>query len=379
MSKQLPKFFKIVFWTPLILLSIVILIAMMFTQISPQFGKDPSSEQKERFEKLPHYQDGKFQNLVPTTMDMDFWKAIRMLPKFFQNSPNSRPDFEIPVLKVDSRDLVKNQEPARLVWFGHSAFLLQIDGKNILLDPMFGDVPAPHPLLGKKRYSSELPIEIEKLPTIDLVLFSHDHYDHLDYGSVQKLKEKTKRFLTPLGVGSHLLHWGVDKEKITELDWWEETAVDGLFLAFAPARHFSGRGMNNRFSTLWGSWIIQGEQENIYFSGDSGYGPHFKNIGEKYGPFDFAMLECGQYNENWKQIHMMPEETAQAGIDLGAKTIMPIHWGAFSLAMHSWTDPVERILVKADLLNIPVFIPKIGEFFEIKQDMVTKEQWWIIP
>ena len=379
MSKRFRKFFKVVFWTPLILITLFILFIFMFTQLSPQFGKDPSPEQKEHFEKLLHYQDGKFQNLVPTTMDMDFWKAIRMLPKFFQSNPNSRPDFEIPVLKVDSLDLVEFKEPARLVWFGHSAFLLQIDGKNILLDPMFGDVPAPHPLLGKKRYSSELPIEVEKLPVIDLVLFSHDHYDHLDYGSVQKLKEKTKQFLTPLGVGSHLLHWGVEKEKITELDWWEETTVDGLFLAFTPSRHFSGRGLNNRFSTLWGSWVIQGLQEKIYFSGDSGYGGHFQKIGEKYGPFDFAMLECGQYNENWKEIHMMPEETAQAGVDLGAKTIMPIHWGAFTLAMHSWTDPVERVLIKAEQLDIPVFIPKIGEFFEVEPEMQIKEWWWIKP
>ncbi|WP_245579253.1 MBL fold metallo-hydrolase [Algoriphagus mannitolivorans] len=351
----------------------------MFTNFSPQFGKEPSAEQKARFEQLPHYQEGKFQNLMPTTMDMDFWKAIRMLPKFFRSNPDSRPDFEIPVLKVDSLDLVKKHEPARLVWFGHSAFLLQIDGKNILLDPMFGEVPAPHPLLGKKRYSNELPIEVEKLPTIDMVIFSHDHYDHLDYGSVQKLKNKTKKFLTPLGVGSHLQHWGVDEGKIQEMDWWEETVYEDLLLAFTPSRHFSGRGLNNRFSTLWGSWVIKGRQENIFFSGDSGYGSHFKSIGEKYGPFDFAMLECGQYNENWKEIHMMPEETALAGVDLAANVIMPIHWGAFTLAMHSWTDPVERVLAKGKELGIPVFIPKIGEQVFIQEEMTIREQWWIKP
>ena len=351
----------------------------MFTTLSPQFGKEPSAEQKALFEKLPHYQDGKFQNLIPTSMDMDFWKAVRMIPKFFQNTPNSRPDFDIPVLKVDSLELVQAYEPARLVWFGHSSFLLQIDGKNILLDPMLGEVPAPHPLLGKKRYANELPIEIEKLPLIDLVIFSHDHYDHLDYGSVQKLKGKTKKFLAPLGVGSHLSHWGVEEAKIQEMDWWEETSYEDLFLAFTPSRHFSGRGLTNRFSTLWGSWVIKGSQENIYFSGDSGYGSHFNAIGEKYGPFDFAMLECGQYNENWKEIHMMPEETAQAGVDLNARVIMPIHWGAFTLAMHTWTDPVERVLVKGKELGIPVFVPKIGEQVQIQEEMTIQEQWWIKP
>lgn len=351
----------------------------MFTTFSPQFGKDPSAEQKAKFEQLPHYQEGKFQNLIPTSLDMDFWKAVRMLPKIFKSNPDSKPDFMIPVMKVDSLELVQAYEPARLVWFGHSAFLLQLDGKNILLDPMFGEVPAPHPLLGRKRYSNELPIEIEKLPTIDLVIFSHDHYDHLDYGSVQKLKDKTKKFLTPLGVGSHLQHWGVNEDKIQEMDWWEETVYEDLLLAFTPSRHFSGRGLTNRFSTLWGSWVIKGSQENIYFSGDSGYGSHFKSIGEKYGPFDFAMLECGQYNENWKEIHMMPEETAQAGVDLGAKVIMPIHWGAFTLAMHSWTDPVERILAKGKELEIPIFIPKIGEQVIIQEEMTIQEHWWIKP
>ncbi|MDF2157965.1 MBL fold metallo-hydrolase [Algoriphagus sp. CAU 1675] len=379
MYKLFVKLFRITIWTVVSLISLFLVAGIMFVNFSPQFGKEPSAEEKAQFEKTGHFEDGKFQNLIPTSMDMDFWKAIKLFPKFFKNNPSTRPDFEIPVVKVDSLELVKAQEPARLVWFGHSAFLLQMDGKNILLDPMFGEVPAPHPLLGKKRFSKELPIEVEKLPEIDLVIFSHDHYDHLDYESVQKLKGKTKKFFVPLGVGSHLSHWGVAEEKIQELDWWQEISYENLLLAFTPSRHFSGRGMTNRFSTLWGSWVIKGSQENIYFSGDSGYGPHFNEIGKKYGPFNFAMLECGQYNENWKEIHMMPEETAQAGVDLGAKIIMPIHWGAFSLAMHSWTDPVERVLVKAEQLQIPVFIPKIGEYIEIKEEMSITEQWWIKP
>lgn len=379
MNKTISRILRIVFWCILSFISFLILLTIMFINLSPQFGKSPSAQKQAEYEKLAHFQDGKFQNLIPTTMDMDFWKAMRLLPEFFKNDPRKKPDFDIPVLKVDSLDLVKIKEPAQMVWFGHSAFLLQIDGKNILLDPMFGDVPAPHPLLGNKRFSSELPIAVEKLPQIDLIIFSHDHYDHLDYGSVQKLKAKTKKFLVPLGVGSHLSFWGVENEKIQELDWWDETSYEELDFVFTPSRHFSGRGLTNRFSTLWGSWVIQGKSEKIYFSGDSGYGSHFSEIGEKYGPFDFAMLECGQYNENWKEIHMMPEETAQAGVDLDAKTIMPIHWGAFALAMHSWTDPVERVLVKADQLNIPVFIPKIGEYFEIEPQMKTREQWWIKP
>ena len=364
----------------LLSLSLILFLAgFLFVTFSPQFGGNPSEEQMESFEKLDHYSKGEFHNLIETNMDMDIGKAIKMLPEFFKNDPTRVPDFEIPIVKVDSIDLTKTNIPTRLIWFGHSAFLLQIDGKNILLDPMLSEVPAPHPMLGKKRFSKELPIEIEELPQIDMIIFSHDHYDHLDYKSVKKLMGKTKEFYVPLGVGSHLEAWGIDRSNIHELDWWDEVQANGIKLAFTPSRHFSGRGLNNRFSTLWGSWVIKGSSDNIYFSGDGGYGPHFKEIGEKYGPFDFAMMECGQYNERWKEIHMMPEETAQAGKDIQAKVMMPIHWAAFTLAMHSWTDPVERVLKKAKEIQMPVFVPKIGEYIDLNGNLQTQEFWWIKP
>ncbi|NVJ86220.1 MAG: MBL fold metallo-hydrolase [Algoriphagus sp.] len=363
---------------PVGLIGVLILAIVLFVNLNPQFGGNPSSEQVAEFEKLDHFRDGKFQNLTPTEMTMGFAKAMKLMPEFFKNDPSRRPDFEIPVEKIDSIDLIKS-EKTRLIWFGHSAFLIQMDGKNILLDPMFGDVPAPHPWLGNKRFFDELPIEIEQLPEIDLVLFSHDHYDHLDYESVQRLKSKTRKFLVPLGVGSHLENWDVPFENIEELDWWEERTFDGISYAFTPSRHFSGRGLTNRFSTLWGSWVIRSDSERIYFSGDSGYGPHFQEIGAKYGPFDLALLECGQYNENWKEIHMMPEETAQAGLDLRAKQVMPIHWGAFRLAMHSWTDPVDRLLPKAEELDVLVRTPLIGSFIPLESDQVENFKWWINP
>ena len=183
-------------------------------------------------------------------------------------------------------------------------------------------------------------------------------------------------FYTPLGVGVHLIEWGVDKERIIELDWWEETNYEDLIFRCTPAQHFSGRKLSNRQSTLWSSWVIQSDKENIFFSGDSGYGPHFKEIGEKYGPFDIAMMECGQYNEMWPEIHMFPEETAQAGLDVQAKQIMPIHWGAFKLAMHEWTDPIERVVAKADELKIPVIAPEIGQPIVIEKITYDKNYWW---
>ena len=223
---------------------------------------------------------------------------------------------------------------------------------------------------------SELPIEIESLPQIDVVILSHDHYDHLDYGSIIKLKDKVGMFYVPLGLGAHLIEWGVPIERVKELDWWEEIVHDRLVFKCAPAQHFSGRGMTDRMNTLWASWVIQSEKENIFFSGDSGYGNHFKAIGEKYGPFDFAMIECGQYNDLWSDIHMFPEETAQAAVDLEAKRMMPIHWGAFKLALHEWTDPVERVIKKAKELKVEIVVPQIGSEVNMKNPIIDEIQWW---
>ncbi len=355
---------------------VILIAATLFLNISPEFGGRASKEQKEFYSKSRNYQKGKFINRGEVQMSMDFNKFVKSLVGYFSPTPNTRPSANIDVQKLDSLNLVQYRDSTRMVWFGHSTFLLQMNGKNILIDPMFGNVPAPHPMLGANRFSSELPIEIEKLPRIDAVILSHDHYDHLDYGSILRLKDKVNHFYAPLGVGVHLLEWGVAQQDITELDWWQKTTFGDLVFRCTPAQHFSGRGINDRGNTLWASWIIQSETENIFFSGDSGYGSHFKEIGDKYGPFDFAMMECGQYNEMWKEIHMMPEETAQAGLDVRAKFIMPIHWGAFKLAMHSWTDPVERIIAKASELDIPVLVPKIGESIYLTMQDRRPDKWW---
>ncbi len=359
-----------------ILIGVVLITATLFINISPEFGGKATKEQKDFYSQSQNYKDGKFNNLGNVEMSMDFNKFVKSLVGYFNPSPKTKPSTDISVQKIDSLSIVHYKDSTRMVWFGHSTFLLQMNGKNILIDPMFGDVPAPHPMLGGKRFSSDLPIQIEKLPKIDAVILSHDHYDHLDYGSILKLKDKVDHFYTPLGVGIHLQEWGIPQQSITELDWWQESAFDDLIFRCTPAQHFSGRGVNDRGNTLWASWIIQSKTENIFFSGDSGYGSHFKEIGNKYGPFDFAMMECGQYNEMWKEIHMMPEETAQAGIDVRAKIIMPIHWGAFKLAMHSWTDPVERIITKASELGIPVLVPKIGEDIHLGQQNIETITWW---
>ena len=331
---------------------------------------------KQQYASSPNFENGKFKNLLPTSMSMSAKDMMKTLAGFIAGGEDRAPKEKIQVRHPDPAEIASPNGSTRLVWFGHSAFLLQIDGKNLLIDPMFGSTPAPYPWMGRSRFTDGLPIAIADLPQIDAVLLSHDHYDHLDHGSIKALKAKTKEFFVPLGVGLHLRAWGIEASRIHELDWWDEADHEGLHFAFTPARHFSGSRHTDRFSTLWGGWVIRGKKDNIYFSADSGYGPHFAEIGAKYGPFDFAMIECGQYNEKWADIHMMPEESAQAALDVRAKVMMPIHWGSFVLAMHSWTDPVERVTKKADELGMPIITPRIGDVIALDALSEFHERWW---
>lgn len=280
---------------------ILILVGFLFLHLNPQFGGRPDAEQTKRYTLASNFSNGKFVNLVPTDMHMDLATIASVLRDHIKGVSDSRPANPIPVIPIDSLNIEESKENI-LMWFGHSSFLLKMNGLNILIDPMFSNAPAPHPVVGGKRFEYALPITPEELPAIDVVVYSHDHYDHLDYGSVLKLKDKVKQFYVPLGVGAHLEAWGVDKGKIHEMNWGDSVVHEGITFVCTPARHFSGRGLTDRNSTLWSSWVIQSLEANIFFSGDSGYGPHFKTIGETYGPFDLAMLECGQYDKRWENI-----------------------------------------------------------------------------
>lgn len=359
------------------LAAVFIIAISTFLTFNPAFGGTATKEQKALYSKFNNYKNGKFINLIPTSMDMDFKNIVDVSIKFIRGGPDRSPRSTIPVQTIDSLEIADKPDGlTRLTWFGHSAFLLELDGKNILIDPMLGESPAPHPWLGTGRYSDQLPIKIEKMPKIDAVLISHDHYDHLDYKSILKLKDKTDAFYVPFGVGAHLAAWGISENKIFELNWWDEIKHKNFTFVAAPARHFSGRALFDRNSTLWSSWIILAETESIYFSGDGGYGPHFKEIGEKYGPFDIALMECGQYNERWEAIHMMPEQTVQATIDVKGKVLLPIHWGMFTLALHSWKDPIERVTAKASELGQPITTPIVGEPILISNKQFPNSGWW---
>ena len=363
--------------TIIAIIGVLVVSYLLVTTYYPNFGGNISEDRQEQYLASTQFKDGKFHNTNPVPKDLSFIETIPLVYKFFTTKvPNGRPMKNLEVKKTDVKHIENYTGSARLVWFGHSSFLLQIKGKTILLDPMFSNVAAPHPLLGGNRFNKEMPINVKQLKTLDAVIFSHDHYDHLDYETVKSIHEKTKHFFVPLGLGGHLQYWGVPETKITELDWWEDVSYENLKLVCTPAQHFSGRKLNNSQSTLWSSWVITSSSENIYFSGDSGYASHFKSIGEKYGPFDIALLECGQYNEQWSDIHMMPEETAQAGLDVNAKKIMPIHWAGFKLALHDWKDPITRVTKKADALGIEVITPQIGEHIIINDSTNTFNKWW---
>ncbi len=358
------------------LLAIITLTAILFINLHPAFGGKHDKDDIARYEASGNYEGGIFQNQIETNMDMGFTDMRKTIYSFIKGSPRRNPSKPIPFLDADSTSIANYEGEDRLMWFGHSSFILQMDGKTILLDPMLGPSPAPHPWLGGKRYNKQLPIELDKLPQIDAVIISHDHYDHLDYPSIKKLRGKTSHFYVPLGVGTHIEKWGVPKENITEFNWWDEHSIGTIEIAFTPSRHFSGRGLTDRSRTLWGSWVIKSTQNNLFFSGDSGYGPHFKKIGQKYGPFDLGLMECGQYNEKWAAIHMMPEETALAGVDIQANSVMPIHWGAFTLALHDWDDPIMRVIPAAKDLEIPLVVPQIGEFISISEPKTSSSDWW---
>lgn len=344
---------------------------LIFVGTAPQFGQPPNGEHRERLNESPHYEDGKFINLIETKMG-SFGEMMGTLPEFFFGK-NKSPKDTLPT-KYSFNNGIEVDSLCYITWYGHSAFLLEMNGRRILIDPMLGKTAAPTSF-GSARFPNDEPVPLEAITDIDLMILSHDHYDHLDYASIMHLKDHVGHFYTALGVGSHLRSWGIAEEKITELDWWEEALSDELTLVACPARHFSGRGLFDRNATQWASWVIRSGDHNIYFSGDGGYGPHFKEIGEKYGPFDFAMLECGQYNKAWHAIHMFPEESVDAGLDVKAKLAMPIHWGAFTLAIHTWTDPIIRFREAAERKGLPMVHPYIGERFKLGLDF-PREEWW---
>ncbi|WP_134699585.1 MBL fold metallo-hydrolase [Ammoniphilus sp. YIM 78166] len=359
-----------------VLLIVLVVAILWFVNLHPVFGGNPSNEQKELYSRFNNNSKGKFVNLVPTEMNLSVSDYYSMMKENLLGGKDRNPAGQIPVTAIDWNEISSGEDS--LTWFGHSAFLLSVDNKKLLVDPMLGPIASPVSFIGSKRYSEDLLHIIDEMPPIDAVFITHDHYDHLDYLSIQKLKSKVGQFFVPHGVSAHLIRWGVEQEKIIELNWWDETKFQGLTIALTPSKHFSGRGMFNRDTTLWGGWVILGQQTRFYISGDGGYDGHFKEIGSIYGPFDITLMEGGQYDDRWSWVHMTPEEAVQAHLDVNGKNMMLVHWGAFTLAFHGWTDPIQRALIEAQNRAVNLIVPQIGETVPLNRDFAPVSPWWDI-
>lgn len=358
----------------IILISVfLVAAATVFVVNLPMFGKAPSGLRLERVKKSANNRDGVFQNLSPTPMFAEGVSKMEMIKSgIFKVSKRKKPETILPSTKTDLTLLDASENV--LVWFGHSSYFLQIDGKRILVDPVFSGNASPFSFMVKSFEGTDV-YAPEDFPPIDYLLITHDHWDHLDHSTVVKLRPTVGKIITSLGTGAHLERWGFTAGQIIELDWYEQAIPDsGFTITASPGRHFSGRSFK-RNQALWASFVFQTPTMKIFIGGDSGYDSHFSQIGQKYGPFDLALLECGQYNKAWKYIHMMPEETVQAAIDLKASHLMPVHWGKFALALHAWDEPIERVTREARRLNVPLLHPMIGEKVNLNSPGESTE-WW---
>lgn len=335
-------------------------------------GSLSKGERLLRIKKSPQYRDGSFKNLSDTPNFAPGIGVIDVLKAQGKKPKTVIPDIKIPSVQTNLKTL--SAENPAIVWFGHSSYFIATGNLRMLVDPVFSGFASPVTFFGK-NFEGSNSYSADDFPDLDVILLTHDHYDHLDYKTILQLKNKTKHFIAPIGVAAHLILWGVDENRITELDWWESTTViNDIKLTSTPARHFSGRSLK-RNQSLWSSYVLETPTHCLYLGGDSGYDTHFKSIGEKFKGFDLAILECGQYNAYWPYIHMTPEETAQAALDLNAKVLMPVHWGKFTLALHPWNEPIERVLSKAQQLNIPTTTPHIGEPVFVGKEY-PKTKWW---
>ena len=321
----------------------------------------------------PQRRDGKFRNVAPRERP-GFGKTFGIAWRVLTQKPKTTvPRAPIPVRPLDAATLAAAPD-ASLFRLGHSTLLLKLAGEFWLTDPVFSERASPVQWAGPKRFHAP-PISIADLPPIKGVILSHDHYDHLDHAAVLELAPKVEMFITPLGVGDRLIAWGVPAAKVRQLDWWQQTSLAGVRLVAAPAQHFSGRGLSDGNSTLWASWVILAGDLRVFFSGDTGYHADFKTIGERFGPFDVTFMETGAYDAQWPDVHMQPEQTLQAHLDLRGRWLMPLHNGTFDLAMHAWHEPFDRILALAQARAVPLATPAMGERLSLAQPQAG-ERWW---
>ncbi len=352
--------------------SIVLIFTLLivgFLYFWKPLGGMPSEEQLQEYAKRSEYfADGAFQNMdyvgIYAGGESDYDGSNRLAPG------------PIPVHHLDSIPRAKQGE-LKWIWFGHSSSMVQLGEVNILIDPIFSDYASPIqlPVVVNKRMS-ELPIEPENMPEIDIVLISHDHYDHLDYDTIQKIDDKVKKYVVPLGVSCHLIRFGVPEEKIVELAWWEDVTISGCNITATPGQHYSNRLQWDKNKTLWCGFAVKDADYQFYFTGDTGYNTFFQEIGEKLGEVDLLIVENGQYDKRWSKSHMFPEQSVSVAEHVHAKWTVPVHWGTFSICIHPWDDSIKRFSKAATEQGIHFATPRIGEVVDYEHISEYNEKWW---
>lgn len=341
-------------------------------------GKAPSGARLQRIQASPQFREGSFVNDLArhdgSLLQIGYQSLVG-------RSQFTRPQTPLPIVHRSAQDFAALPDNGlRVTWLGHSSVLIELDGKRVLVDPVWGERASPLTWLGPKRFHPP-PIALAELPPIDAVVISHDHYDHLDYPTITQLAARKPRFVVPLGVGAHLEAWGIPASDIEELDWWEAAALDDVQLVATPARHFSGRSLTfaDKNRTLWSGWAITGPTHRVYYSGDTAMFPGFSAIGERLGPFDLTLIESGAYDPLWTDVHLGPEQAVDAHLMVRGKRLMPVHWGTFNLAFHGWTEPVERLLAKAAALGVDVVVPRQGQSVELESTLPLVRWWPEVP
>lgn len=365
------KIFKYLLLSSITLLLILSTIGAAFVWLSPVFGGKPDNTSQTKITQSTHFNGETFENLTPTkisTRTEDSPSTWDFLKGFIFGVEGKNPSAPVPSQSLNGVLL----QDGEMIWFGHSTVLMATNGLSVITDPVFYRA-SPLPI-GGAPFELQAPITTEQLPPIDVVLISHDHYDHLDMQAVKDMAKQVKHFIVPLGIKAHLQHWGINSNKITELDWYESKTINDVNFILAPSRHFSGRGLTDRMKTLWGSWIVNAPALKVYFSGDGGYSSEFKKIGSTYGPFDLAIMENGAYDQNWAQIHMFPEQTIKASEELKASYLLPVHWGKYDLANHHWLAPIQRLSKAAKHSEVRLVTPIIGKPFTLNEK--TNQTWW---
>jgi len=340
-------------------------------QVPAQIGGRPSGERLERMRRSPHFRDGVFHNTVAASVTTP---SSNMLRDMVFAKEQRKPTSPVPVVKA-SKEL-QTPHDLRISWLGHATALAEVEGARFLFDPVWSDRVSPSTLLGPKRLHP-VPWDLADLPKLDAVVISHDHYDHLDMMTIRRLAAAQPQvtFLVPLGVGAHLERWRIPLNRIVELDWDEHTTVNGIEVVATAARHFSGRLKPGGNGTLWASWVLAGRNRKVFYTGDSGYFDGYRRIGAEHGPFDVTLIQVGAYSPYWPDIHMTPEEGVATHRAVRGDLLVPVHWGTFSLALHSWSEPVERLLHDAAEHKVRVAVPKPGELLDVSAAQ-PPDGWW---